>query len=99
MTDSYENIFAKEVPICDGMANFLVRETGTKMSMNYLAQCIKAYIKNNSLYDSTNAKTILPDPKLTALLRLAPDDVLTVFNLARYLKIHLSYNYYFDIIK
>jgi chromatin remodeling complex protein RSC6 len=58
------------------------------MSRNEVGKEINAYINAHNLKDPANGRQINADAKLAKLLKLAKGDVLTYFNLQRYLKIH-----------
>ncbi len=74
--------------ISEDMLKFLGKEPGTIMSRNEVGKEINAYINAHNLKDPANGRQINADAKLAKLLKLAKGDVLTYFNLQRYLKIH-----------
>ena len=49
------------------------------------------YIKKHSLQHHKDKRTIVPDRKLTKLLRLQKNDKLTYFNLQRFMKHHFTH--------
>ena len=51
---------------------------------------INAYIRANSLQDKDNGRKILPDKKLSTLLKLGKTDELTYFNLQRFMSPHFQ---------
>jgi chromatin remodeling complex protein RSC6 len=84
--DEYETTPNKHhFDISQELAEFLGKEAGDMMSRVEVGKEINAYITANQLKDGRN---INPDAKLTKLLRIGKDDVLTYFNLQKYLKIH-----------
>jgi len=58
------------------------------MSRVEVSKGINEYITANSLKDKTSGRQINADAKLAALLKLGKEDVLTYFNLQRFLNIH-----------
>ena len=78
------------IPICisDELATFLGKEKGTEMAHSAVTRDINAYIRTNKLGDSTNRRKINPDAKLSSLLKIGNDDVLTYFNLQSFMKKH-----------
>jgi chromatin remodeling complex protein RSC6 len=80
--------FVKPSVISDELIQFLGKEPGTMMSRVEVSKGINEYITTNSLKDKVSGRQINPDAKLAALLKIGKDEVLTYFNLQRYLKIH-----------
>ena len=82
--------FVKPTRISDELASFLGKEKGTEMARTAVTRDINAYIRNNKLQDGTNGRQINPDAKLASLLKLQKDDVLTYFNLQRFMSPHFA---------
>jgi chromatin remodeling complex protein RSC6 len=80
--------FVKPSVISDELIKFLGKEPGTMMSRVEVSKGINEYITTNSLKDKVSGRQINPDAKLATLLKIGKDEVLTYFNLQRYLKIH-----------
>ena len=80
--------FVKPSVISDELIKFLGKEAGTMMSRVEVSKGINAYITANNLKDKTSGRQINPDAKLATLLKMGKDEVLTYFNLQKYLKIH-----------
>ena len=80
--------FVKPSVISDELIKFLGKEAGTMMSRVEVSKGINAYITANNLKDKTSGRQINPDAKLATLLKIGKDEVLTYFNLQKYLKIH-----------
>jgi chromatin remodeling complex protein RSC6 len=80
--------FIKPTRISDELAEFLGKSVGSEMARTDVSREINVYITTNSLQDPANGRQINPDAKLTKLLKLEKDDVLTYFNLQRYMKHH-----------
>ena len=80
--------FVKPTLITNELAEFLGKTIGTEMSRTDVSKEINAYITANGLQDKKNGRQINADEKLSKLLRLTNEDVLTYFNLQRYMKHH-----------
>jgi chromatin remodeling complex protein RSC6 len=80
--------FVKPTRISDELANFLGKEVGTEMARTAVSKEINAYIRANNLQRPDNGRFIVPDAKLTTLLKISKDDELSYFNLQRYMKHH-----------
>ena len=80
--------FVKPTKISDELIKFLGKEAGTEMSRVEVSKEINAYINLHKLKDEKCGRQINPDAKLTKLLKVQKDEILTFFNLQRYLKIH-----------
>ena len=80
--------FVKPSVISDELIKFLGKEAGTMMSRVEVSKGINAYITANNLKDKVSGRQINPDAKLATLLKIGKDEVLTYFNLQKYLKIH-----------
>jgi chromatin remodeling complex protein RSC6 len=80
--------FVKPTRISDELAKFLGKSVGTEMARTDVSKEINAYIRANNLQRADNGRFIVPDQKLTALLKLGKDDELSYFNLQRYMKPH-----------
>jgi chromatin remodeling complex protein RSC6 len=80
--------FVKPSVISDELITFLGKEAGTMMSRVEVSKGINAYITANNLKDKVSGRQINPDAKLATLLKIGKDEVLTYFNLQKYLKIH-----------
>jgi len=80
--------FIRPTLISDELATFLGKEVGTELARTAVTNLINSYIKTNNLKDLSNGRQINADEKLSKLLKLTKDDVLTYFNLQRYMKHH-----------
>tara|TARA_A100001015_G_C14819028_1_gene643935 strand:+ start:52 stop:678 length:627 start_codon:yes stop_codon:yes gene_type:complete len=80
--------FVKPTRISDELATFLGKTVGTEMARTDVSKEINAYIRANNLQRKDNGRFIVPDQKLTKLLKLKADDELSYFNLQRYMKPH-----------
>ena len=84
--------FVKPTRISDELAKFLGKSVGTEMARTDVSKEINAYIRANNLQRPDNGRFIVPDAKLTTLLKLGKDDELSYFNLQRYMKPHFIKN-------
>jgi upstream activation factor subunit UAF30 len=80
--------FMKPIRISDELATLIGKEIGTLISRAEVSREIHKYIINNNLQDTSNRRTIIPDNKLRALLRMTMSDDLTYFNIQKYLRPH-----------
>ena len=80
--------FVRPTLISDELALFLNVPSGTEMARTDVSKEINLYIRTNSLQDKANGRQINADEKLTVLLNIQPGDVLTYFNLQKYMKHH-----------
>ena len=80
--------FVKPTRISDELAKILGKSVGTEMARTDVSKEINAYIRANNLQRPDNGRFIVPDAKLTTLLKLGKDDELSYFNLQRYMKPH-----------
>lgn len=80
--------FVRPTLISDELAAFLEKSRGTEMARTEVSKEINKYIRSNNLQDKDNGRQINADAKLKALLKLNAGDVLTYFNLQRYMKHH-----------
>ncbi len=82
--------FVKPTRISDELAKFLSKPTGTEMARTEVTREINSYIRNHKLQDKDNGRQINPDNKLATLLKVTKDDVLTYFNLQRFMSPHFA---------
>lgn len=80
--------FAKPAKISDELCGFLAVAKGTEMSRTDVTRHINQYVKANKLFKQDNKRVILPNPALKKLLGCKDTDVVTYFNLQRWLKGH-----------
>lgn len=80
--------FTKPTPITPELATFIGKPAGTEMARTDVTKEINAYVRAHNLQDKDNGRKIIPDKKLSALLKVGKDDELTYFNLQKYLSPH-----------
>lgn len=78
--------FAKPTKLSDDLCSFLGVPNGSQMARTDVTRVINEYIKKNSLQDTKDKRTIVPDEKLMSILKLGDDDKLTYFNLQKFIK-------------
>lgn len=82
--------FVKPTLISNELAGFLGKPEGSEMARTDVTREINKYIRTNNLQDKDNGRKIIPDKKLTSLLKLKKGDELTYFNLQRYMSPHFA---------
>lgn len=82
--------FVKPTRISDELATFLSKPSGTEMARTDVTRDINKYIREHGLQDKENGRKINPDGKLSSLLKVGKDEVLTYFNLQRYMSPHFA---------
>ena len=82
--------FVKPTKISDELASFLGKDKGTEMARTDVTREINTYIRAHKLQDEKNGRKINPDAKLASLLKLEKTDVLTYFNLQRFMSPHFA---------
>lgn len=82
--------FVKPTKITVELADFLGKEHGTLMARTEVTKQMTEYIRTHSLQDKKNGRLILPDAKLRKLLKLTDKDVLTYFNLQKFMSPHFE---------
>ena len=80
--------FAKPTTLSKELMDFIGVPEGSLMARTEVTKKITTYIKDHKLQDQKDRRHILPDKKLTKLLKLGKEDVVTYFNLQKYLKVH-----------
>ena len=82
--------FVKPTRISDELAQFLEQPLGSEMARTEVTRDINKYIRTNNLQDKSNGRKIIPDGKLSALLKIKGGEELTYFNLQRYMSCHFA---------
>jgi chromatin remodeling complex protein RSC6 len=80
--------FVKPTKISDELAAFLGKPLGTEMARTDVTREINGYIRSNNLQDSANGRQINANPALSTLLKLKEGEVLTYFNLQKFMSVH-----------
>jgi len=84
--------FAAATPISDHLCDFMGKDHGTQMARTEVTKYICSYIKENSLTTNDNNRIIKPDDKLQDLLGTGENDIITYFNIQRYMNKHFIKN-------
>ena len=82
--------FIKPTLISDELATFLNKPFGSEMARTDVTKEINVYVRANDLKDKTNGRIINADSKLATLLKVGENDVLTYFNLQKYMSPHFA---------
>ena len=82
--------FVKPTRISDELAQFLEQPLGSEMARTEVTKNINQYIRTNNLQDKSNGRKIIPDAKLSVLLKIKKGEELTYFNLQRYMSCHFA---------
>jgi chromatin remodeling complex protein RSC6 len=80
--------FAKPTKLSDDLCCFLGVPAGSQLARTEVTRVLNEYIKKNNLQDANDKRTIVPDEKLSSILKLEGGDKLTYFNLQTYIKHH-----------
>ena len=81
--------FVKPTRITDELADFLEKPHGIEMARTQVTREINTYIRAHSLATGRN---INPDAKLMGLLKIPDGEILTYFNLQKYMSPHFHKN-------
>ena len=82
--------FNKPIQVSKELCDFLAIDKDVLIARTTVTKKIHEYIKEHELKDTTDGRKIIPDAKLTELLKLKKDDELTFFNLQKYLNKHFT---------
>ena len=80
--------FAKPGPVSDELRAFLKLDKDELISRTQVTRRITEYCKEHNLQKEEDKRTIHPNAALKKLLRTKKDDVLTFFNLQKFMKVH-----------
>ena len=80
--------FAKPSVISAELCEFLGKPSGTEIARTDVTKFLTQYIKKNELQQPENKRVIVPDEKLKKLLKVTPTDIVTYFNLQKFMKAH-----------
>ena len=82
------NAFLKLRPISDELASFMGLPAKSERSQTDVTKFVASYVKSNSCFDPSFKRRIVPDAKLSKLLRVTDKQEVTYLNLQTFLKVH-----------
>lgn len=82
------NAFLKLRPISDELASFMGLPAKSQQSQTEVTKYISNYVKSHKCFDPNFKRRIVPDAKLTKLLRVKDGVEVTYLNLQSFLKVH-----------
>ena len=80
--------FAQPSKISKQLCHFMNLPIETEIARTDVTKFVIQYIKDNQLQSETNKKQIVPDDNLKSLLNPADDDVITFFNIQKFMNQH-----------
>jgi len=80
--------FTKPIKLSEELCEFIGKQNGTEMARTEVTKLIAIYIKDNNLQLEKDKRTIVPDKKLSKLLKCGDNDIVTYFNLQSWMKPH-----------
>ncbi len=82
------NAFLKLRPISDELCAFMGVPSKTQKSQTDVTKFVSTYVKTHNCFDPKFKRRIVPDAKLSKLLRVSDKDEVTYLNLQSFLKVH-----------
>ena len=82
------NAFLKLRPISDELAAFMGLPAKSQRSQTDVTKFVSQYVKDRACFDPSFKRRIVPDAKLTKLLRVKDNQEVTYLNLQKFLKVH-----------
>jgi chromatin remodeling complex protein RSC6 len=82
------NAFLKMRPISDELSSFMGLPAKSQRSQTDVTKFVANYVKTHNCFDPNMKRRILPDTKLSKLLRVKDGQEVTYLNLQTYLKVH-----------
>ncbi len=80
--------FTKPIEISNNLCNFLNIPNGSKRAPTEVNKYVINYIRDNNLQSEHDRRTIKPDVKLAQLLNYKEYEVLTYYNLHKWMRPH-----------
>lgn len=80
--------FTKPIKLSDELCEFIDKPKGTEMARTEVTKLLSTYVKEHNLQLKEDKRTILPDKKLSKLLKCGKTDTVTYFNLQTWMKPH-----------
>jgi chromatin remodeling complex protein RSC6 len=82
------NAFLKLRPISDELATFMGLPAKSQRSQTDVTKFVSQYVKSHNCFDPNFKRRIIPDAKLSKLLRVKDGQEVTYLNLQSFLKVH-----------
>jgi chromatin remodeling complex protein RSC6 len=82
------NAFLKLRPISDELASFMGLPAKSQRSQTDVTKFVSNYVKTHNCFDPNFKRRIIPDAKLSKLLRVRDGQEVTYLNLQSFLKVH-----------
>lgn len=82
------NAFLKLRPISDELASFMGLPANSTASQTQVTRHVSQYVKAHGCFDPSFKRRIVPDAKLSKLLRVKDGQEVTYLNLQSFLKVH-----------
>lgn len=82
------NAFLKPRLLSDELATFMGLPAKSQRSQTDVTKFVSQYVKSNGCFDPAHKRRIVPDAKLSKLLRVKDDQEVTYLNLQKFLKAH-----------
>ena len=83
-----KNAFLKPRALSADLCSFMKLPAGSQRSQTEVTKFVSNYVKENSCFDPSNKRRIIPDGVLSRLLKVKDTDTVTYLNLQSFLKIH-----------
>jgi len=82
------NAFLKLRPLSDELSTFMGLPTKSQRSQTDVTKFVSQYVKTHNCFDPNFKRRIIPDAKLSKLLRVKDGQEVTYLNLQSFLKVH-----------
>jgi chromatin remodeling complex protein RSC6 len=82
------NAFLKLRPISDELSAFMSLPAKSQRSQTDVTKFVSQYVKTHNCFDPNFKRRIIPDAKLSKLLRVKDGQEVTYLNLQSFLKVH-----------
>jgi chromatin remodeling complex protein RSC6 len=82
------NAFLKLRPISDELSSFMGLPAKSQRSQTDVTKFVSQYVKQHNCFDPNFKRRIIPDAKLSKLLRVKDGQEVTYLNLQSFLKVH-----------
>ena len=82
------NAFLKPRLLSDELASFMGLPAKAQKSQTDVTKFVSQYVKANGCFDPAHKRRIVPDAKLSKLLRVKDSEEVTYLNLQKFLKAH-----------